>query len=311
MATNIDVTLKRYNGTDYDQILPTTHLGQIFTDNTLTTTLSDYLGNTYIPLTQKGAANGVATLDSNQKLTFSQLPDVAFDSLTYSSALDLSNNPAQEIVNGLNTAFSTAALVNRSARGFYFVFSAGGALNALTTATVADPGPNERWFTYDFQPGDGAEGSNGDGGTAEAGDWVIIEAITGTGTQADPYYVRLAVVNNAYESATTTAQGIVQLTDMTSLASASGNDVVTEGILGALVETDEADMSGTDGAFTGIGANLIAPARHKHDSRYYTETEINNWILGTQTISSNTYVPIIYGSDPTSNITGAILIDID
>lgn len=47
------------------------------------------------------------------------------------------------------------------------------------------------------------------------------------------------------------------------------------------------------------------------DNRYYTETEINNWISGAGQINSNTYVPILYGAAPTSSITGAFIIDID
>ena len=87
MASNLDITLKRYNGTDYDTILPTTHLGQIYTDSTLNTTLSSYLASTYIPLSQRGTANGVATLNSNSKIPYSQLPDSILGGLKFVAAL--------------------------------------------------------------------------------------------------------------------------------------------------------------------------------------------------------------------------------
>lgn len=324
MATNIDVTLKRYNGTDYDLILPTTHLGQLFTDNTLTVTLSDYLDARYINLDEIGAVGGLATLDSAGKLTLSQLPDVALDSLMFGGVVS-ANGTNQEIVDKIHqaiyqgkTIYNSANQVQRSAVGIYLSVVAEGEINNITTAvegvylgyeTEAPPAYYKVYFEQ--QDGKAQLSAPSSSGVLEVGDWIVITNAYGAGTQADPIVITFAPVNNAYEVATTEAHGITRLTDITSLASASGNDVVTEGILAGLVETEEADMSGTDGAFTGIGANLIAPARHKHDSRYYTETEINNWILGTQTISSNTYVPIIYGADPTSDITGAILIDID
>lgn len=56
MATNRDFTLKRNNSGDYDILLPTTHLGQLYSDDTLATTLSDYLNTTYAP--KAHATNG-------------------------------------------------------------------------------------------------------------------------------------------------------------------------------------------------------------------------------------------------------------
>ena len=47
------------------------------------------------------------------------------------------------------------------------------------------------------------------------------------------------------------------------------------------------------------------------DGRYYTETEINNWLGGTATLNGDSYTPIIYGAAPSSTIEGAILIDED
>ena len=49
---------------------------QTYVDNAINNLSNDVSGN-YIPNTQKGAANGVATLDANQKLLPSQLPAVA------------------------------------------------------------------------------------------------------------------------------------------------------------------------------------------------------------------------------------------
>ena len=54
MAQNKDFTLKRKNGTVYDTLLPTTHMGQIYTDSTLTQTLDAHLKQTYLRTSRFG-----------------------------------------------------------------------------------------------------------------------------------------------------------------------------------------------------------------------------------------------------------------
>jgi len=46
------------------------------------------------------------------------------------------------------------------------------------------------------------------------------------------------------------------------------------------------------------------------DTRYYTETEINDWLTGADSLGPDDdfYTPIEYGANPTSTVTGAILI---
>ena len=57
--------------------------------------------------------------------------------------------------------------------------------------------------------------------------------------------------------------------------------------------------------------NTTLTVNLQNDYRYYTKALINGWIDGTNTINGDTYTPVVYGENPTSTITGAILIDLD
>lgn len=344
MASNIDITLKRYNGTDYDVILPTTHLGQIFTDITLQTTLSSYLSDTYIPLSQKGAASGVATLDTSGKVTASQLPAYIFGGMTYAGLLDLSTNKTLDDIMEDSDPGDTANKL--SAIGEYLQVSNTGVLEQGSTwsATILAPG-DEGVTTFPI--------------VLEAGDWIVISAYDDVAKTVD-----LGIVNNTYQDATTTLKGLVKLSEITNVQTASGNAVITDGVLSGLVDTEESDLSGTDGAWAGVLQNAIAPARHIHDNRYRTRTEISNYFAGDTAISGynktnwdnaydwgdhslvgylteesladltditltdpaandilryngsawvndGNFKPILYGTGQTSSITGAIIIETD
>lgn len=66
--------------------------------------------------TELGAADGVATLDQNQKLTASQLPDVILGGLTYQSAFDPTTGDDSD-----GNAIPTPSAANK---GFYWIASA-------------------------------------------------------------------------------------------------------------------------------------------------------------------------------------------
>lgn len=318
MATNIDVTLKRYNGTDYDQILPTTHLGQIYTDSTLTENLGDFLDDTYINVDQIGAAGGLATLDANQKLTISQLPTGITGGLKFRSALSVDTD-----LDTLGALYTVA----EDAQGSYWIATADIVLTSTANSTVLEPG-DEGDFTPPIN--------------IEAGDWVVLS------NWAENDYT-FAIINNTYQNATTTENGIVKLSDATTVTGMTGNDVITEGILAGLI---------------GTGAGDIAAGDHLHDDRYYTETEVGNYFAGntaitgynktnwdtaygwgdhsvegylteesladltdttltslaandilryngTAWVNDGNFKPILYGTGQTSSITGAIIIETD
>ena len=307
-----DVTLKRFDGTDIDVLLPTTHMGQIYTDNTLTTTIGTYLTNTFIPLTQKGAPNGVAILDGTGKVEAGQLPSYVTGGMKFIAAVSFSGG---KTVDAIITALSTNTYV-----GSYVIATATGDLTqgTLWTGTVQAPGD---------------EGDSTLPVTVEAGDWVVVTAI-----DLDLLTVTFAIVNNTYSAATSSASGIVTLSD--------GNGGVTTGMTGDTVITE-----GIVASLIGTAAGKIAAGDHTHDSRYYTETEVQNFFSGatgisgynktnwdavygtvntyesswnaayTWTNSANTNITnkvlsatdgiIVYGASPTSTVTGAILIDED
>lgn len=262
MATNIDISLKRFNGTDYDTILPKTHLGQLYTDSTLVTALSAYFGitgtetTTYITeVLKKGLANGIASLDENAKIPYAQLPGSILGGLKFVAALNTNTD-----LDTLGATFTT----DTDAIGSYWIATADIDLTSTANSTV-------------LAPGDEGDFDLTDGIALEAGDWIIVT------DWAEGVYT-FGIINNTYQDAGNDAKGIVTLSSATDTTGTTSK-VITEGILGGLVATDEGDMSGTNGEFADIGTNLIAPARHTHDQRYYTKAGINELFAGTTDIT--------------------------
>jgi hypothetical protein len=142
----------------------------------------------------------------NNKLKIGYLPDAVFDSLLFFSTFDPSGTNAATEANTfagtLEGAFLNATSLNRNVRGYYFVANATGVLGQQTTGiqfnlSSEDPIPYIKW-TFKIKDAGSATGVT-DSGTMEAGDWLVIEEWTGEGTQGDPYFAKIAVVNNAYE----------------------------------------------------------------------------------------------------------------
>jgi hypothetical protein len=70
----------------------------------------------------------------------------------------------------------------------------------------------------------------------EIGDWVVISKIEGLGTSLTPYIVTFATINNTYELATGSVDGIVRLSTQTTYANLSGSNVVTDGVLKTVID---------------------------------------------------------------------------
>jgi hypothetical protein len=85
----------------------------------------------YIPTTEKGVANGVATLDSSTKVPISQIPDAVIGALNYQGTWDASTNTPT-----LTSSVGT--------KGYYYVVSVAGStnLNGTTDWLVGD------WAVY-------------------------------------------------------------------------------------------------------------------------------------------------------------------
>lgn len=324
-AQNLDVTLKRYNGTEVDLLLPTTHLGQLYTDNTLQTLVGP-----------KGLANGLASLDAAGKIPLGQLPDAVFDSLYFYDSVDYHSDLSNLAAYALNN------ITGRSVKGVYWV-----ALNEITltsqpTSTLESY--DNKYYITQFASGDGNPFQTSE--NLETGDWFIITSVYGSGTSGDPYIVQFAVVNNVYETATTERYGIAKLSAATNTnvynaatnaggLTSGGTEVITEGVLYGLM---------------GTGNGKIARGDHTHDSIYYTKTEVDDFFNGSvptsgydpvgwdytaSVVTSNssnwtsaytwtnnaaanvntavlgTNGSLVYGATPTSTTVGAILIDLD
>ena len=393
---NKEVTLKRYDGSEPVDLFPTTTMNQVQVSTTDATSITDFLVTNYINTNKLGAVDGVATLDSNQKLTISQLPTGIAGGLKFRGSL------------GVDTDLDTLGVLYTNVeegQGSYWIATADIELTSTAHSVVLAPG-DEGDSTFPI--------------TVEAGDWIVL-----SGWATDDY--DFAILNNTYQLATDTADGIVRLSSATDTTGTTSK-VITESVLGGMIgsigdanklapaahdhdniyyteteigkffdgtslitgynrvnwneayndkinsadfnttdgvltltqqdtttitvdlngryvetigagqvgETDGIDVSNTGTAFTishhdtssiadtsNTEGNVIQNATfdtYGHiltqtsvnlDGRYYTETEINNWINGTAQINDNSYTPIIYGASPSSTIEGAILIDED
>lgn len=215
---NINVTLKRYNQEqEYDIILPTTHLGQIYTDDTLLTPLSTYLTNTFLNVNLKGANSGLAELGADGKVPYVQLPAAITGGLKFVSALSANTD-----LDTLGASFSTATDGN----GSYWIATADIVLTSTANSNVLAPGDEG---DYDLS----------DGITLEAGDWIVLS------NWASGNYT-FAIINNTYQNASIANTGIVKLSDATTVTGMSGNDVITEGVLAGLIGTATGDIAAGD-----------------------------------------------------------------
>jgi hypothetical protein len=189
-----------------------------------------------------GTANGLATLDGNAQLTVSQLPVAVMGGLQFQGTIDLSTTKTvDQILDAINVNRANIDI------GDYLQVSATGDISQGTTYTG---GVNA--------PGDEGDYDISDNITLEAGDWIIVSAIN-TGSQT----VSFGIVNNTYRNATTSTTGMVTLSDETAFSGLSGNDVVTEGVLGTVMITNFAGNTGDFGT-----ANTFARSNHTHDATY-------------------------------------------
>jgi hypothetical protein len=85
--------------------------------------------------------------------------------------------------------------------------------------------------------------------TVEAGDWLLISGWDNTNTQ-----FTISIINNTYADAGTSAKGVVNLSNITTVTgSTTGNQVITQGVLGGLI---------------GTAAGTIAAGDHAHSTLY-------------------------------------------
>ena len=302
------ITLKRVTNTDGTavELYPTTTLDQIISEgtgaNSTDESLTSYLSSTYVPQSQKGAASGVATLDSDSKLTASQIPDYLLGGLYFQQAISAPSAGGylaeETFATALNAAFTArdgdVDLDNMT--GTYFI-----AGNNFTLPTVSgsqsQSGGSGTGIYWGWDSEEVFAEGNQDGNDLEVqtGDWLIIQGNSGgDGSSSTPYTFDISVVNNTYKDAATNAKGIVQLISTSANAGSynnpnnmvglvdGSNRVVTEDFLFGNRASGELN-SGANGA--NQTSNKLAMSNHIHDGRYYTETEIGSFFGGSASIT--------------------------
>ena len=136
---------------------------------------------------------------STLKIKPAYLPNSVFDSLYFFTSFGASSYNLRDFA---ANAIADADTNNRSPKGYYWVAaSMGGGLGGNDTATQSTV--DNKWYIARFRPSDAGLGGDLDGNatteTYEAGDWVILVSLTGSGTSGDPYIVYFASVENTYE----------------------------------------------------------------------------------------------------------------
>lgn len=204
-------------------------------------------------------ADSATIFDANDKLLPAYLPDSVFDTLTYygTTTGDVASSASRLILaNALEDMRVAAAAASRSVKGYYFVITVTGTITGLTGIAAYPAGVNV-FYTLQFRPQDGGTSgtANTSSGVLEAGDWFVIEDISGSGTSGSPYVITASVVNNSFELATTTIDGIVRLSSRSTYAALSGSNVVTEGVLKTVIDNAAfAAGSHAHGNITNAGA---------------------------------------------------------
>lgn len=194
------ITLKRNNAGVTEVLYPTTTVDQIYSSNGLT-----------------------AAFDSSSKLKYSFLPAGITGGLKFVDTLTAAEiDTDAEFAGLMNYLFTEYGVEGMS--GSYYIASEnitvdlqGNSTQASGTTTYfQSTGVNQSGATGEEEPDDSTQLQ------LETGDWLIVTAVTGTGTSGDPYLVQLGVVNNTYQDATTSQKGVVELA--TNAETSTGTD---------------------------------------------------------------------------------------
>ena len=249
----LDITIKRKNGATYDVLYPTTIISQV-------TGLQTAL-DAKIPLTQKGVANGVATLDASGLIPASQLSAYIRGGVRIQGTMgNTSYDTVGEILTALESIVSSSsgAVTREELIGYAFIASQNFTLNQGTL-------PTNTAFT--INPGD--EGDATVPIDIEVGDILMVSNYS---FSSPTHTYTFAVINNTYGVATGGAPGIVTLlTQTTSLQDWDGNNNVLTGgevypwLIGGDqngASTDGIAMSGhTHSQYLGVGANAVSASK--------------------------------------------------
>ena len=301
------ITLKRNNSGTTEVLYPTTTVDQIYSSNGLT-----------------------AAFDDSSKLKYSFLPAGITGGLKFVDTLTAAEiDTDAEFAGLMNYLFTEYGVEGMS--GSYYIASESIAVDLQGNSTQASgttryfqsTGVNQDGATGEEEPDDSTELQ------LETGDWLIVTAVTGTGTSGDPYLVQLGVVNNTYQDATITQKGVVELatntetstgTDATRAVTPAGlasvltsyvttdNDTTYSVALGGADDNVTLDLtaggsgSGTDSvtftAGSNIALNLTGDTMEIDFSGTIPTITLNN----TATTSPSFYAPTLSGTAGSSSV---------
>ena len=268
---NLDITIRRKNGAGYDVLYPTTVISQV---EGLQTAL-----DAKIPLTQKGAANGVATLDSSGLIPASQLSQYIRGGIKLQGSMGAAaNDTVGELLSVLESTVSNSngAVTREELVGYAWIATQDFSLTLGTLPAST---------AYSINPGD--EGDSTVPISLEAGDVLLVSNYSLVSTT---HTWTLAVINNTYGVATTTAPGIVQLYQGTSLQD-NDSGVITNASLAGL---------------TGTTADTLALGNHNHDGTYLgltaTAAAATKWATSRTITLTGDVTGSVTGVDGTGNI---------
>jgi len=152
----------------------------------------------------------VGLFDGNSKLKPEYLPDAALGGLTLIA--DINNSAVdteQKLVDLIHAQFVQTQI--KANVGKYWIASQ--AVTGIMGTAKVQTTTGAKFYCIDFTAYKEEDQAGGEttAPDLEAGDWLIITSVSGSGTTDIPYRVELSVINNTYQDATHTARGIVKL----------------------------------------------------------------------------------------------------
>ena len=159
-------------------------------------------------------SDGATSIFNGNKIKIDYLPDAVFDSLYFQATLSGALSTAGAYADYWEPGIEHAITNRKSAsafKGYYYQISSAGTIAAQGTAAsggVRGTNAQDKYFSWAFNNQDGGTGAGGSSsGYLEAGDWIVVENVSGGGTSAtDPYFIEFSVVNNVYELMTGTTR---------------------------------------------------------------------------------------------------------
>lgn len=174
--------------------------------------------------------------NASNKIKPEYLPDEAFGGLDFQGALTNAQiDTGAELAGVLYSAYNQQAEKGnlQSMIGMFWIASE--TISSLAaTGTVQDNVTNTVYWCIQGQgsgslPSEEGDTNDFDFTTMEAGDWLIVTGVSGDGTSGTPFVIRLVVVNNTYQAASSTASGIMKLFSDTAQSEAAQSVSNTSG----------------------------------------------------------------------------------